>query len=546
MNKIFTFPYLFYNTLKQFPDKDALTFVNKKALTYNDVNNQIKLLISQLKSFGINKDDKVAILSSNMPNWGIVYFASTFIGAVSVPILPDFSESEIDNILNHSESKVIYVSKSLYSKIKNIKNRYLKKIIAIEDFSVLVSFEEIIYENNYVYSYDDNLVNEDDLATIIYTSGTTGKSKGVMLTHKNICFTAEKSGIVQPINSNDRFLSILPLSHTYENTLGFVLPIMNGACVYYIEKPPTPAVLLPILKVVKPTVMLTVPLIIEKIYKNSILPKFNKHHLTKVLYSKSISRKLLNKIAGKKLYKTFGGNLKFFGVGGAKLDKTVEKFLFEAKFPYAIGYGLTETSPLIAGTNPKIVKPESTGPVIEEVSIKIVNKDFEKNEGEIWVKGPNVMKGYFKEPELTKEIITPDGWFKTGDLGYIDDKGFLFIKGRIKNLIIGASGENIYPEEIESVINEFKHVEESIVINKKGKLVAMVHFNLDDFEDKFETVKKEFTSKLDAKLELLKSELFIHINSKVSKFSRVQHIEIHKEPFVKTATKKIKKYLYEV
>ncbi len=541
-----TFPHLFYTSLTKYPNNNALSFVNKKALTYADVDKEIKTLIQKLNKFGIKKGDKVAILSSNMPNWGISYFAITFMGAVCVPILPDFSKFEIENIINHSETQIIFVSKNLYTKIQNIKTEYLKKIIAIEDFSTIKTFVNNNKDiKDYKFSYDAIPVENDDLATIIYTSGTTGKSKGVMLTHKNICFTAKKSEKVQPMTNNDRFLSVLPLSHTYENTLGFILPMATGASVYYLEKPPTASVLMPALQAVKPTVMLTVPLIIEKVYKTKILPAFNKNNFIKLLYSKSLSRKIFNRIAGKKLYKTFGGKLKFFGIGGAKLDKHVEKFLYEAKFPYAIGYGLTETSPLLAGANPNKVKLESTGPAIEEVKLKIVNKNPKTGEGEIWAKGANIMKGYYKEPKLTSEVLTNDGWFKTGDLGYIDKNNYLYIKGRSKNMIIGASGENIYPEEIESVINNFKHVEESIVINKKGKLTAIVYFNLEEIEKKVITIKKEFTSAIDAKLEILKNELFIHVNSKVNKFSRVQHIEINKEPFVKTATKKIKKYLYE-
>ncbi len=545
MNNTLTFPNLFYKSLKKFPDNNALSFVNKKALTYSDVDNKIKFLMQQLYGYGIKKGDKVAILSSNMPNWGISYFAITFMGAVCIPVLPDFSEFEIKNIMEHSESKIIFISKNLYPKIKNLENKYLKKFISIEDFEVLNSFDESKTNGKYNFSYENIPVSENDLATIIYTSGTTGKSKGVMLTHKNICFTAIKSEKVQSMNDKDRFLSVLPLSHTYENTLGFILPMITGACVYYLEKPPTAPILLPALQAVKPTVMLTVPLIIEKIYKGKILPSFNKNNFIKFLYSKPLFRKKLNKIAGKKLYKTFGGHLKFYGIGGAKLDKHVEKFLYEAKFPYSIGYGLTETSPLLAGANPKFTKLESTGPAIEGIELKIVNKNKKTGEGEIWAKGPNVMVGYYKEPKLTKEVITNDGWFKTGDLGYFDENNFLYIKGRSKNMIIGSSGENIYPEEIESVINSFKHVEESIVLNKKGKITAMVHFNLEEIEKRFSAIKKEFTNNVDAKLELLKNELFIHVNSKVKKFSRIQQIEVHKEPFKKTATKKIKKYLYE-
>ena len=273
-------------------------------------------------------------------------------------------------------------------------------------------------------------IQEDDLASIIYTSGTTGRSKGVMLTHKNISFNALKGRVIQPIDETDRFLSVLPLSHTYENTLGLILPMLCGSCVYYLRKPPTPSVLIPAMAEVKPTLMLTVPLIMEKIYFNKILPAFREKMILKLLYKIPFLRKKLNEAAGKKLLKTFGGNLKFFGIGGAKLNKSVEKFLSEAKFPYAIGYGLTETAPLLAGANPQKSVFESTGPAIEDIELNINNPDKKTGEGEIWAKGPNVMKGYYKEPEMTSEVLTPDGWFKTGDLGTFDKNNNLYIKGK--------------------------------------------------------------------------------------------------------------------
>jgi long-chain acyl-CoA synthetase len=385
------------------------------------------------------------------------------------------------------------------------------------------------------------------LAAIIYTSGTTAKSKGVMLSHKNICSNAVASRTVQDIGPEDRFLSILPLSHTYENTIGFVLPLISGSSIYYLRKVPTPAVLLPALELVKPTLMLSVPLIIEKIYRGKILRTFNEKKLMKALYGMPLFRKLLNRMAGKKLYKMFGGHLKFFGIGGAKLDKEVEAFLREAKFPYAIGYGLTETSPLLAGVNPLKTKLQSTGPAIEGVTLKINNPDSETGEGEIWAKGPSVMKGYYKEPGITKEVLSEDGWFKTGDLGFIDEEGYLFIRGRIKNVIIGPSGENIFPEDIESVINNYPHVQESLVLEMKGKLVALVHFNSEEIEAKYREMKEkvsDFSDFIEGKYEEMKKEIHQYVNSKVNRFSKISEVKIHKEEFVKTATKKIKRFLY--
>lgn len=361
-----------------------------------------------------------------------------------------------------------------------------------------------------------------------------------MLTHKNISSNAAASRYIQDINSNDRFLSVLPLSHTYENTIGFILPIICGASIYYIKKAPTPAVLLPALKSVRPTLMLTVPLIIEKIYKNKVLPSFNKSKLTRALYSIPFLRKKFNLLAGKKLMRTFGGELKFFGIGGAKLDKTVEKFLREAKFPYAIGYGLTETSPLLAGANALNTRMQSTGPKVKGVTLKIHNPKKLTGEGEIWAKGPNVMIGYYKEPELTREVMTEDGWFKTGDLGILNESNYLYIRGRSKNIIIGPGGENIFPEDIESVINNFKHVAESLVIQQKGKLVAMVHFNKEEIEEKYQYLKVEIEEKYN---ELCK-ELHEHVNARVNKFSKIQVVLLQNEEFAKTATKKIKRFMY--
>jgi long-chain acyl-CoA synthetase len=264
----------------------------------------------------------------------------------------------------------------------------------------------------------------------------------------------------------------------------------------------------------------------------------------KLLYKIPFFRKILNAAAGKKLIKTFGGELKFFGIGGAKLNKSVEKFLREAKFPYAIGYGLTETAPLLAGANPQKSVFESTGPAIEGIELIINNPDRKTGEGEIWAKGPNVMKGYYKEPEMTKEVLTADGWFKTGDLGSFDRNNNLYIRGRLKNMIVGASGENIYPEEIESIINNFRFVVESLVVQKKGKLVALVHFNMEEMEKKYQTLKQDMTRQVEDKFDEVRNELQEYVNSQVNKFSQIQKVVLQPFPFQKTATMKIKRFLY--
>lgn len=534
-----TLPSLLENSIKLYGENTALSYVNEESFTYNNLSDEVEKIKALLFELGIKKGDKVAILSRNMPNWGITYFAIASIGAVVVPLLPDFHENEIKNIIEHSEAKVMFVSQLMYSKIDSFSDNLLESIVFTDNFEIRRKKAGV--ENSAGIT---TTVEESDLASIIYTSGTTGKSKGVMLTHKNIVFDAIQVLTIEPVTSRHRFLSILPLSHTYENTLGLVLPLLQGASVYYLEKPPTASALIPAMQKVRPTHILSVPMVIEKIYRNQVLPKFTSSKLLSTLYKISPIRKVLNKLAGKKLAETFGGKLEFFGVGGAALDPTVEKFLREAKFPYAIGYGLTESAPLLSGANPHVVKYRGTGPVMEGIEVKINNPDPKSGEGEVWAKGDNIMLGYYKEPELTKEVLTEDGWLKTGDLGYFDKDNFLFLKGRIKNMIVGASGENIYPEEIESVINNFKYVLESIVVEQKGKLVALVHFNYEELEKQFQNVKDEAMLYAKKKAEELKVELHEYVNSRVNKFSRIYTVVQQTSPFEKTATQKIKRYLY--
>ncbi len=539
-----TLSQLFRDTVSRHSERTALGFAGETPLTYRQVDEKIRATQAFLEKMDVRPGDKVAILSMNMPNWGIVYLATTFMRAIVVPLLPDFHQDEIGNIIEHSRAKVLFVSEGLRKKAGNINSEKLKYLVGIEDMKVIAPRDTEIRFDPEEKSKSIYKVEEQDPASIIYTSGTTGKSKGVMLSHKNIAFTALQTLKIQNVEPEDRLLSILPLSHAYENTLGFIIPMICGASVFYLGKPPTPSILLPALKQVKPTIMLSVPMIIEKIYRNKILPEFTKTWYMRALYKIPPVRKKMNQAAGKKLRQTFGGNLKFFGIGGAKLNKNVEKFLREARFPYAIGYGLTETSPLLAGANADKIKFQSTGPALSGVQLKIHNPDRRTGEGEIWAKGPNVMLRYYREPELTRKAFSEDGWFKTGDLGVFDKDNYLYIKGRLKNMIVGDNGENIYPEEIESVINNFKHVTESIVVSKKGKLVAMVHFNKDEITQKYLDLKEQVNNYMDWRLEELKNELHTYINLRVNRFSRIQHVMIQKEPFQKTATHKIKRFLY--
>lgn len=551
----YTLPALLDYSCAKFEQHQSLNFVQTGNRTYGDLLNDVTSIANMLLNLDIHQGDKVAILSANMPNWGITQFAIAKIGAVSVPILPGFSTSDITNILTHAEVKVLFVSKLLYDLVANIHTDFLTTKILSNSFRIIedgypakeIEKLDVPYDYQNLSPLPKIKIDEEDTASIIYTSGTTGFSKGVVLTHKNIVWNAEKCATIQPINGEDRFMSILPMAHTYENTLGLILPVMFGAAVYYLDRPPTPSLLVPALQKIKPTVMLSVPLVIEKIYKAQIMPKFNKTKFTKIMYAFPPFRKLLNRIAGKVLYKTFGGHIKFFGIGGAKLDPVVERFLHEGKFPYAIGYGLTETSPMSAGSSPATTHLGTIGPAMEGVELKI-NEPDEKGQGEIWIRGPHVMKGYYQKPELTAESVTPDGWFKSGDLGYIDKKGRLSIRGRLKTMLLGASGENIYPEEIESILNNFHLVEEALVVKNKGKLIAIVKLKKEELEKMLLQQKAKYKLKQTEKTtdhEEEKKEILTYINARVNNFSKLTKIEISEEPFEKTPTQKIKRYKYQ-
>ncbi len=546
-----TLPSLFNYAVENYADKTSLVFVDEKNYTYKQMGNDVALVAEMLQNMNMQKGDKIAILSTNMPNWGVAFFAIAAIGAVAVPILPDFHEKEITTIIEHSEAKILFVSEGLYRNVNTEATGLIDQLILVDSLAVIPKGTSTKDLKSLKSSLPSEIktpisveVEEEDLASIIYTSGTTGNSKGVMLTHKNLAWTTQQCRSLYQVTSDDRFLSVLPLSHTLENTVGFLLGIKNGASISYLRKPPVASVLLPALQKVKPTIMLTVPLIIEKVFKAKILPAFQKSAVMRSLYSVSSIRKVLHKVAAKKLHKTFGGELKFFGIGGAKLDPTVERFLYEGNFPYAIGYGLTETSPLLAGAVGKHREIGSTGIAMEGVTLRIANADPATGEGEIQAKGENVMRGYYKAPDITKEVFTDDGWFRTGDRGTFDKHNRLFIKGRIKTMIVGASGENIYPEEIESVINKMKFVMESLVVEKKGKLVAMIHLNMDELEKNFNELKSEAKQFVQEKSEEILSEIQKKVNAELNKFSKIQQVVLQPNPFERTPTKKIKRFLY--
>jgi len=552
---------LFDYSVVTYAERPVVQFVDDEPITYRQLGQNVEIIQEMLREYGIKPGDRVALYSENMPNWSAVYFAVTTMGAVIVPILPDFHTSEAMHIATHAECKAAFISQKLFENMLDETQPpamnllvILDKLHVLDKLSTPPKIDKVIKKGGEQLSKamekmgkekkeeQEHVIQEDDLAAIIYTSGTTGSSKGVMLSHKNITFDATASQLVVDIYKEDRFLSILPLAHTYECTVGMVIPVLNGASIHYIQKPPTPTILLKAMASVKPDFILTVPLVIEKIYKNKILPNFQKNFLIKILYAIPFVRKKLNKIAGKKLVESFGGKVRFFGIGGASVSPTVEKFLREAGFPYCIGYGLTETAPFLAGTNPTKTKYKAIGPVIPGTKLELRDQN-EEGVGTLWAKGPNIMLGYYKDPEKTAEVMDEDGWFNTEDIGYIDEDGYFFMSGRAKNIIVGSSGENIYPEQIEATINAHNFVADSLVLDNEGVLTARIHLDYDKL-DEILGIRQKSETKTHKKVAELLEDIRIEVNKSVSNFSRIKKVIEQREEFIKTPTKKIKRYLY--
>ena len=507
--------------------KVAYQFVDGgQQYTYADFRTKTERLSQRMSRFGIKHGDRVAIFSQNMPNWVVAFFSATAFGRVAVPVLPDSSEHELTNILTHSEWMMPKLSEECKKK--------LTLIIDIETFEFLKKDKEDFKCNGWVKDPAP-----DDLACIIYTSGTTGKAKGVMLSHRNLSSNLAAAFKAKQCGKKDRFLSILPAAHAYEMSISTLYSFYVGATCYTLQKPPTPTILLAAMKKIRPTVVCSVPLIIEKVVKNSVLPTIQKSRV--LSWADQKMPHILRWFIGRRMVKSFGGKLTFFGIGGAKLDPAVEQFLIECKFPYAIGYGLTETAPLVC--NVFVDKKKhlgSIGVATYKVDVRLDNQNPETGEGEIVVRGDNVMLGYYKDPERTFQVLDDKGWFHTNDVATMDEQGNYYIKGRLNNTILGPSGENIYPEEIEQVINNIEGVEESLVMERDGKLVALVKFE-DNAIDWDQATEDKWFEELEAR----KKAVLDWVNKTVGKNSKIGEVDAMKEPFEKTATQKIRRFKYK-
>ncbi|MFR9527158.1 MAG: AMP-binding protein [Rikenellaceae bacterium] len=539
------------NTLKDlaqrsiatYGDKIAFAMFNGEEVSYTEFGVRMASVQDLLLNAGLKSGDKVALLSSNMPNWSVCYFAVVSAGLTVVPILPDFSGPELDMIIEHSEAKALLVSDKLYTKLSKEALSKVNVVIRTKNLSVIAqSVKE-------VGAFSDPT--PQSIAAIIYTSGTTSKPKGVMLSHYNLVSQIGVCRSLFMMNEDEVCLSVLPLSHTYECSLGMIYPFSVGGRSIYLDRPPTAAVLMPALKQVRPTIMLIVPLLIEKIFRSQVQGKMNKSAVLRTLCKAKFIRNAFYKIAGKTLMKVFGGRIRFLGIGGAKLDRNTEEFLSIGKFPYAIGYGLTETAPVLAGAIPFKTRLGSTGPMAEGLKVRLENINPETQQGEVVVLTPCAMVGYYKNEEATREVFTEDGWFRTGDLGEIDKDGYIYIKGRLKNMILGPSGENIYPEEIEGVLNSHAYITDSVVTEKNGRLVALVHFDAEQMDSLFkewrDEIREEWESRIqeweEQKVAMMK-DIREYVNAKVNRFSKLSEVVEQKEEFVKTPTHKIKRFLY--
>ena len=557
---------MLFRSAERFGGLPALGMAGGRVLSYADAELYSRRLAARLGALGVAKGDRVVLLSENRPEWGIASFGIARAGAVAVPVLVDFSDSQLSAIVEHSEAKAAIVSAKLSRKLSTSG----LKLIAIEE---LAADGALAAGTSADPAVALPRVEPGDLAAIVYTSGTTGTPKGVMLSHRNYLADALSCRVIISLDSKDVLLSILPMAHAYEYTIGFLIPMMSGASIRYLDRPPSASALLPALASIKPTIVLSVPLVIEKVYKAGVKPGLEAIKL----YQSRLFRPLLERVAGAKLKRSFGGRLRFFGVGGAPLDPEVERFLLAARFPYAIGYGLTETAPIIAASAVGKTRLRAAGPALPGADIRLAEpkpaaENPELMVGELRVRGPMVFSGYYKDPQRTAEAFDEDGFFRTGDLGFQDAKGRYHLRGRSKNMILGPSGENIYPEEVEALINRSPFVLESLVYGDVEGLGALVQLKPELLEELAACVQDGIEGAERAALrwgqaageavgaaigqlshagkaaeriaQKLLESVRKEVNAKLASFSRLSKVAHQAEPFEKTPSQKIKRYLY--
>lgn len=529
-------------------EKEALSNYREKGYTYKMIAGMIAKEHIAFREYGIQEGDKVALLGRNSANWCAMYLAVVTYGAVIVPILPDFKPDDLHNILNHSDSKMLFVDDKIWELLDKEKLKEILYVRSLDTFEMIMSRSEKITE---IYkNLDDRFaqafpafspadvkysdIDNEKIAVISYTSGTTGFSKGVMIPHRSLAANIRFAQTNMPLEPGDPVVSFLPLAHTYGCAFEFLFPFTYGCHITILTKTPSPQVLIQAFKEIRPRLILSVPLVIEKVYKKQILPAISKPAMKVMLKVPGINRILYKKVR-EKLETSFGGRFKELVIGGAAFNSDAEKFFRKIGLRFSIGYGMTECGPLISYDGWKTERLASCGKAVDTLEVKIDSPDQQKIVGEIILRGDNVMLGYYKNDKATKDVIDEDGWMHTGDLGVIDKDGYIYIKGRSKDMLLGPSGKNIYPEEIESQINNYKYVTEAVVITEDNKLVGLI------FPD-YEALKAAGIGEdgIAAALDEIRKD----VNNRLPEYMAVTKFRVHPEEFVKTPKRSIKRYLY--
>ena len=538
------------SSLKKNWELPALSDYKGESYTYGDVARKIARIHIMFEECDVKKGDKIALISKNSANWAMTYLAIVTYGAVVVPILPDFHPNDVHHIVNHSDSVVLFTGDPIWENLDEKSMPNLRGIFSLTDYRILIegNKENIKAIYNKLDSLYDELysggitpeklnfdeISNEEVGVLNYTSGTTGFSKGVVLPLNSLAANIRFAHRNMPIEAGDNIVSFLPLAHTYGCAFEFLWPFTKGCHIHFLTRTPSPKIIIQAFQEVKPAIIITVPLIMEKIYKKQILPILGKKSM-KVLMSLPIIDKAIYHKINNKLTEVFGGNFKEVVLGGAALNNDVELFLNKIKFNYSVGYGMTECGPLISYANWDKTQFSSSGKLVDTLEIKIDSSDPYNEVGEIMVRGENVMYGYYKNVEATEKAIDKDGWLHTGDLGVIDKDNFVYIKGRNKSLILGPSGENIYPEEIEAKLNNLEYIQESVVIEKDHKLIALVYPDLD-------LVNEDNIN--ETRLIEIMEENRKEVNLSLAKYMQVAKIKIYPEEFEKTPKRSIKRFLY--
>jgi len=535
-------------SIRQNWEIEALSNYREKGYSYKEIAEKILKIHIFLKDAGIKEGDKIALVGRNSANWCVVYLATVSYGAVIVPILPDFKPEDLVNLINHSDSLLLYVDDKIFESLDLAKTPAIVGVVSLDNFSLITTanafLKEVFSETEAKYSKEFpelkaedirfSSVTNDKLAVISYTGGTTGFSKGVMISHNSLAANVRFAQENMPLRPGDPIVSFLPLAHTYGCAFEFLFPFTIGCHITILSKTPSPQIIIQAFKEIRPRLILSVPLVIEKIFKKQLLPVISKPHMRILLSVPGINKILHNKIRDK-LVETFGGRFAEIVIGGAAFNPEAERFFRKIGFRFTVGYGMTECGPLISYSSWDTTKLGASGKAVDTLEVTIDSADPQREVGEIILRGENVMLGYFRNEKATKEMIDENGWMHTGDLGIIDSEGNIFIKGRSKSMLLGPSGKNIYPEEIEAVINNMNYITESVVISEENKLVALVYPD-------FEMMKKNSIpeEQLLSILEQTKKE----VNERLPEFMAVSKFRIHAEEFAKTPKRSIKRFLY--